>query len=70
MTILTVLMLSVDQWLLLGSTPGRFGVLLKHWDEVFCDSKPPGFDPSPTTGLKIGLRYVQWSLQKTFHCPV
>jgi hypothetical protein len=29
-------MLSVDQWRLLGSTPGRFGVLFKHWNGKYC----------------------------------
>jgi hypothetical protein len=35
MIVLTVLMLSLDQWRLLGSMPWRFRVLFKHWDERY-----------------------------------
>jgi hypothetical protein len=35
MTSFTVFKLSGDQGRLLGSTPGRFGVLFKHWDERY-----------------------------------
>jgi len=55
LTILTVLMLSLDQWRLLGSTPGRFGVLFKQWDErCSVTQNVPGSIPALPLVLNLG----------------
>jgi len=48
-------MLSVDHWRLLGSTPGRFGVLFKHWDERYSKNQNvQGSIPAIPLVLKLG----------------